>query len=58
MAVETKFTKLAVETILTKLAVLTTDPQTIVEIYPKVPRPVMVLVTSCCTIAVAEVCIC
>ena len=48
MAVETKFAR---------LAVLTTDLHTIVEIYPKVPRPVIVLVISACTIFVAEFCI-
>ena len=55
MAVETRFTKLAVETRLTRfavetklarLAVLINEPNTIVEIYPNVPRPVIVLVTS------------
>ena len=57
LAVETRFAKLAVETRLTKLAVETTDLHTIVERYPNVPNPVIVDVTSACTIFVAEFCI-
>ena len=42
LAVETKFAKLAVLTKLAKLAVEITEPQTIVERYPAVPRPITV----------------
>ena len=55
LAVETTLVRLAVETRPAKLPVLTTEPHTIVEMYPKVPRPVIVDVTSCCTIVVADV---
>ena len=55
LAVETIPTRLAVETRFTRFAVETTDLHTIVERYPNVPRPVIVLVTSACTIFVADV---
>ena len=54
-AVDTKPIKLAVDTRPAKFAVLTTDPQTIDEIYPNVPSPLIVDATSDCTIAVALV---
>ena len=46
LAVETKLVRLAVETRPAKLAVLITEPHTILEIYPNVPSPIIVLVTS------------
>jgi hypothetical protein len=44
--------KLAVETKPNRFAVLTTEVKTIVERYPNVPRPVMVLVKLDCVIFV------
>ena len=41
-AVDTRPIKLAVETNPLKFAVLTTDPKTIVDRYPTVPRPITV----------------
>ena len=58
LAVETKFARLAVLTKFTRLAVLTSDLKTIVEMYPNVPSPVIVLVRFDCVILVGEFCIC
>ena len=53
-AVETKVARFAVETKLARLAVLINEPNATVEIYPKVPRPIIVLVRFACTSAVGE----
>jgi hypothetical protein len=53
-AVETKLARFAVETKLARFAVLTTESHTIVEMYPAVPRPIIVLVRFACTSAVGE----
>ena len=54
LAVDTKFAKLAVDTKVAKLAVLINEPKTTVDIYPRVPRPIIVLVKLVCVILVAE----
>ena len=54
LAVDTKLVRLAVDTKLARLAVLTSEPRLTVEIYPKVPRPIIVLVRFACTSAVGE----
>ena len=53
-AVDTKLTRLAVLTKFAKLAVLINEPKLTVEIYPNVPRPIIVLVRFACTSAVGE----
>ena len=57
LAVDTKLPKLAVETKFARLAVLTIEPNTTVERYPKVPSPIIVLVTLDCLIFAGEFCI-